>query len=486
MGTAVAMLGAEFWTWLRDRTNERVFAGGLMLLALVWPALWNGFPIVFFDTGGYLERPFEATLTMGRSALYGAFLLIGVEHQFWPNIILQAALVVWLVMVTLRVHGLGDRPWLATAIMAGLCIFTALPWYAAQLMPDILVAMFVLGTALLARHADRLRRWEIVLLVAVNAIAIASHMSILALALGMVAFLLVLRALPWPLPQAPANIRLPSIALGCGMLLALSSNLVIGGQFAFTPGGFNFVFSRLVQDGIVHRYLDDHCPDPTIRLCSHRADLPQTADDWLWAEDSPIYALGGFEEFEPEARRIVLESLALYPALHVKAALASTVKQFTAVATGDGLTPWNWGTQFAFMKFAPDALQGYVAGRQATSPFDFTWINYVHVPLQVLAIVALPIIVVRRPHARISALAALLFVALVGNAAICGVLSNPHDRYQSRLAWLASLVVAIEAAERARQKQRTAARGEPIAAQPPAPTPTRPAAVEEDGLAVKP
>jgi hypothetical protein len=138
------------------------------------------------------------------------------------------------------------------------------------------------------------------------------------------------------------------------------------------------------------------------------------------------------------------------------------------------------------MKFAPDALQGYVTGRQATSPFDFTWINYVHVPLQVLAIIALPVIVVRRPHARISALAALLFVALVGNAAICGVLSNPHDRYQSRLAWLASLVVAIEAVERARQQQRSAARSEPIAAQPPAPTSTRPTAVEEDGLAVKP
>jgi hypothetical protein len=481
----VAMLGAGFWTWLRDRANERILAGGLMLLALVWPALWNGFPIVFFDTGGYLERPFEETLAMGRSALYGAFLLIGIDYQFWPNIILQAALVAWLMMLTLRVHGMGGRPWLATAIIAGLCVFTGLPWYTAQLMPDILVAMFVLGTALLARDADRLRRWEIALLVAVNAAAIASHMSILALALGIVAFILILRALPWPLPQARANIRLPSIAVGCGVLLALSSNLVIGGHFAFTPGGFNFVFSRLVQDGIVHRYLDDHCPDPTIRLCSHRADLPQTADDWLWAEESPIHSLGGFEEFEPEARRIVLESLTLYPVLHVKTALASTVKQFTAVATGDGLTPWNWGTQFAFMKFAPEALKGYVAGRQATSPFDFTWINYVHVPLQALTIVALPIIVARRPRARISALAALLFVALIGNAAICGVLSNPHDRYQSRLAWLAALVVAIEAVERARQKQTSMARAEPVAAQPPVPVATQPAAVE-DGLAIKP
>lgn len=456
-----------------------------MLLALVWPALWNGFPIVFYDTGGYLERPFEETLGMGRSALYGVFLAIGIDYQFWPNILLQAALVIWLVTLTLRVHGLGGRPWLATVLIASLSIFTGLPWYAAQLMPDVLVPMLVLGTALLAGHAEALRRWEIVAVVGVDAFAIASHMSILALALGLVAFLFVLRAVPGPKLRTHANVRLPSIALAAGVLLALSSNFAIGGQFAFTPGGFNFVFSRLVQDGIVHRYLEDQCPDPTIRLCRHRADLPQTADDWLWGEDSPFHSLGGFEEFEPEARRIVLESLTLYPALHLKTALASTVKQFTAVATGDGLTPWNWGTQYAFMKFAPDALQGYLTGRQATSRFDFSWINYVHVPLQVLAIVALPVIVVRRPHARTSALAALLFVALVGNAAICGVLSNPHDRYQSRLAWLATLVVAIEAVERARQKQKSAARAATIAAQPPAPIPMRATAVE-DGLAVKP
>src|SRR5271157_1455984 len=65
-------------------------AAGLMLAALLWPALWNGFPIVFYDTGGYLARPFEGTLSMGRSALYGAFLATGVRHHFWPNIIVQA------------------------------------------------------------------------------------------------------------------------------------------------------------------------------------------------------------------------------------------------------------------------------------------------------------------------------------------------------------------------------------------------------------
>jgi hypothetical protein len=36
-----------------------------------------------------------------------------------------------------------------------------------------------------------------------------------------------------------------------------------------------------------------------------------------------------------------------------------------------------------------------------------------------------------------------VLAALIGNAAICGILSGPHDRYQSRLIWLAPLGVML-------------------------------------------
>ena len=63
-------------TSLREPFTRRLswtIAASVMIAALLWPALWNGFPIVFHDTGGYLARPFEGTLTFGRSAFYGAF-----------------------------------------------------------------------------------------------------------------------------------------------------------------------------------------------------------------------------------------------------------------------------------------------------------------------------------------------------------------------------------------------------------------------------
>ena len=63
-----------------------------MVPALLWPALANRFPLVFYDTGGYLVPVFEQELYLGRSALYGAFLALGIPLDFWPNVVIQAAL----------------------------------------------------------------------------------------------------------------------------------------------------------------------------------------------------------------------------------------------------------------------------------------------------------------------------------------------------------------------------------------------------------
>jgi hypothetical protein len=422
-----------------------LLAGTVMVAALLWPALWNGFPIVYYDTGGYLSRPFEGTLMTGRSVFYGLFLVLGIPFNFWLNILIQAVVVTWMIALVLRVHGLGGRPWLTAALVIGLCVATGLPWYAAQLLPDILVPTTVIALGLLAFRREALRPWETWVLVAVIAAGIASHMGILALALSLVALVALLRpfAVRTRLPR-PDLLR-PAAAVVAGILIALFSNFAVTGKFAFTPGGFNFVFSRLVQDGIAARYLADRCPDPTLRLCAYRAELPRDADDWLWADESAIYKLGGFEQFEPEARRIAIESVPAYPFMHMKAAILATVHQFAGITTGDGIVPWAWHSQWNFERFAPDALRQYLASRQANGPIDFRWWNQLHAPVQALAIALLAAVFLLARDRHAAALAAFVFLALLANAAISGVLSNPHDRYQSRLAWIAPLTIAVAA-----------------------------------------
>ena len=48
-----------------------------------------------------------------------------------------------------------------------------------------------------------------------------------------------------------------------------------------SPGGYGVAFRRMLQDGIVARYLRDHCPQQQLKLCPYRDELPVTADEFL-------------------------------------------------------------------------------------------------------------------------------------------------------------------------------------------------------------
>jgi len=207
---------------------------------------------------------------------------------------------------------------------------------ASQLMPDVFMPVAALAIYLLAFRAPAMQRGEKIVLGIVVTAAMASHMAALALSVAIVAFLALVRPL-W------AELRLPrlhlapaALAVALGVLLAPLSNLAIAGRFAFTPGGANFLFGRLIESGIVARYLSEKCPDPTIKLCVFRADLPATGDEWLWGEASPLRELGGTDGFGAEAQRIALTSLLLYPGQHLKAALTSATEQFFNVELAAG------------------------------------------------------------------------------------------------------------------------------------------------------
>lgn len=418
-----------------------------MIAALLWPALWNGFPIVFHDTGGYLDAAVSGILANGRSTLYGFFLRLGIPTSFWLNVIVQAGTVAWLIAVTLRAHGLGGRPQLALSVTLGMAALTSLPWYAAQLMPDVWLPAGAIALYLLAFRSAGFRQWEKVLLGFIVAFAMAGHMATLALMFALIAALLLWRLLAprWMGPR-PA-LRNPVLAVGAGVLMILTADLLIAGRFSFTPGGENFLFGRLIETGIAKHYLADHCPDRRLRICSFRNELPDKGDDWLWDTESPLTRIGGWEKFAGEAQYIVIDSLRAYPGLHLRAAAYGAGSQFFLLKSGDDITAWTWHTHGMLETVTPDLFPSFRAARQQRNGFDFSRMNMLHVPVALGAILALPVIVLLRRGRRVrrsaAALSLFVLIVLAGNAVICGVLSNPHARYQSRLVWLAPLALVV-------------------------------------------
>jgi hypothetical protein len=64
------------WVWVT------AVAIPVMLLA---PALWNGYPLLQSDTGGYLARWYEGYLVPSRSTVFGLYLHFGEDSYFFST-----------------------------------------------------------------------------------------------------------------------------------------------------------------------------------------------------------------------------------------------------------------------------------------------------------------------------------------------------------------------------------------------------------------
>ena len=306
----------------------------LMLLA---PALWNGYPLLQWDTGGYLARWYEDYLVPSRSTVFGLYLHYGEDSGFWINLGVQALATLWILQLTLRVSGMA-QPLRLLAMSLVLILTTALPWLASTLLTDIFAGLSVLSLFILVVHGERITAIEKCSLFALTAFAAASHSATLAVLLGLCCIGWIAR------PFLGGRIGVCGLAQGsltlvAGAAMLLSANFALSGQLAWTPGGYGVAFGRMLQDGIVARYLGDHCPQQKLKLCPYRDQLPATADQFLWG-NSMFNTLGRFQGLNDEMGFIVLHSLAEYPGLQAKAALSATAQQLLHVGTGEGTNGW--------------------------------------------------------------------------------------------------------------------------------------------------
>jgi hypothetical protein len=261
--------------------------------------------------------------------------------------------------------------------------------------------------------------------------------------------LLLAAAVVWLFDRArmpAANLKRGVIALVLGAMMVFGTDYVVAKRFAWTPGGFALSFGRMLQDGIVKKYLNEHCPNPALRLCAYKDELPQDADVWFWG--SKLFdSLGRFDGLGKEMEKIALDSLIEYPVLQAETAAVATAKQLVAMHTGEGVVHWTWHTYFIIHDFTPQLEKDMWAARQQRGDISFTAINALQYPLALFSIALLPMLLLlarqNRVPPEIAELVAWVSLTLLANAFVCGALSNPHDRYGARVAWLATFAVAL-------------------------------------------
>ena len=430
-------------------------AAGLAILSLMFlsVAVWNGFPLIFYDTGAYILEGLGHVFLVERAPVYADLLfLAGGDFSLWPIVILQALMISYLILEVARAEVPGLSLLGLSMIGAGLSLFTGIAWYAGQVEPDIFTPMVILGCWLLLFRSERLGRAHLRWVLGITALAVAAHPSHLGLQGGLlIAALLLKLSRRWQPCLPRPNLKRGVIGLVSALALIVAGNFVLTGNFFISKSGSVFLFARLMQDGIVQRLLRDTCPpsgNATWRLCAYKNRLPRNANAWLWGERSGFHALGGFanKEQQQEDARMIGMSLWRYPVMHLRTAVADSVLQFFQFKTGDGIEPQLSIQEPNFRRMIPGQLPAYLKARQQRGLIRFKTLNLIHVPVGTMSLLGLLLLlqrgVVRRAWDEAS-LPALVLLGLIGNAVICGTFSNPHDRYQSRVIWLPTLVLLL-------------------------------------------
>jgi hypothetical protein len=416
-------------------------------LMLIAPALWNGYPLLQYDTGGYLARWYEGYLVPSRSTVFGLYLHFGEGSSFWINLGIQVLATLWILQLTLRVFGIV-RPWWLLGLSLVLILTTALPWLASMLLTDIFAGLSVLSLFILVLHGKKISGIEKCSLFAFTAFAAASHSATLAVLLGLCCIGWIAR------PFLRARIAMSGLVQGsltivAGAAMLLAANFALSGQLAWTPGGYGVAFGRMLQDGIVAQYLRDHCPQAKLKLCPYRNELPASADEFLWGK-SMFNALGRFRGMNDEMGFIVTHSLTEYPLWQAEAAIAATAQQLVRVGTGEGTSGWIPHTYGIIERYLPAQLAPMRAAHQQHWDINFAAINWIHIPVALASILLTAAMlgdaIWRRRIDDLTLLVSTVSFAWLGNAFICGTISGPHDRYGARMAWIATTAVLIAAA----------------------------------------
>ena len=449
--------------------------------------LWNGAPLFYYDTAGYLSQGHsmvdaisqavmpaapvadggpapaaaiapDTSVDASRSAVYALALasldaLAGLDAAVFVNLAL-----IWLALFLAARH-LGD-PGLGPALrLSSLGLLAAslgaLPFYVAFLMPDILAAVMIVLLALIFTYLPKMTRGELLTSGALALAAIVAHPSHLLVAAAL---------LPIGLFASPvmAQRRLwVSVAL-IGLLVGVgvAEKFIFGAAVSYFEKKearyLPFLTARLIVDGPGMVYLQDHCPDQALATCALYDRLSGSE------REARLFAPIILFSASPEtgSYRLLTDDQQQAISQEQPAFVLSVIRDAPLAVLGTLVR--NTAVQLGYYRVdmtVPDP--GLLAKLQSENGQDtanlrngrlvetaLRWkatLSRLHGLVYALSVVAIGWSLVRTRRARpdLRVFAGLVLTGIVVNALVCGGVSEPADRYGARVMFLLPALAAM-------------------------------------------
>lgn len=429
---------------------------GTVILSIV--GLYNGYPLVFSDTGTYIYSGFDLFIPNDRPIAYALLLrLFSLKLSAWFVILFQNLLTAFVVYLTLKSFNFKKsftKIYITTILF--LTLFTGIAWYSNQLMPDFLAPVLILSIYLLLRNQRLpvLLEGFIIFTIIISSVSHFSHLiigSILILTVFLSKLLFKKK-----LNHLSLNRLLyVTVVVLSGWFIMPSLNYIVEKKFILSKGSHVFMMASLNQKGILKLFLDENCSTPEFqnnRLCLLKDSLPDNIDAFIWPENSIVNKTGGWENSKEDYDEIIqaMHSNPKYLATHVYKAFCYGLIQLPKNKIGEGLSAYNYGSapygQIAW-RF-PHELNDYLNSRQnkwGGILLNFDILNFIHHSLLILSIfivILLGSVLWKMDYKSIFFLI-YVSVSVVINSFVTAGLSSPYDRFQPRVVWLILLAMII-------------------------------------------
>ncbi len=419
-------------------------------ILLCWIAFYNGYPLVYSDTGTYLESGFTFETPLDRPITYGIFIRLASLNSLsvWTIILTQSLLIIWLIRETLKTVFPEQKSDLVLGIISvALAFLTGLPVVSSQLIADIFTPITIL--ALFLFLFGKFGNLKTVFIGFILLLACACHIShvmlcvAIAVCVAIIFFIRKRRKMEVFTSTRKIIIALvlPVVAL-TSMLSAISKSRHV------------FMMGHLIETGILDQYLDDHCSNEEISFCRYRELIPESAEPFIWNldGDSLLLRTGGWKESKEEYSKIISATFRewKYVRMHLVAAANGTGRQLLSFRVGEGLGRYDSSSLVSqrLNKYFPESYSAYLRSRQSDDEFSgsriIEAISNAAIGISVLVIIVWWLLRRRRSdHRLLTALVLSTAFALVINSAICATFSTVTNRYGARLSWMVVLLAAI-------------------------------------------
>ncbi|MBY0583423.1 MAG: hypothetical protein K2P68_10975 [Sphingomonas sp.] len=468
------------------------FMAGLLL---TWPLILNGGPFLFSDTTSYIRAadavafsatghttPWSDVITTPQRAAASGVLTgsvagpeggaggdpIGDETASGQNVIVGRSIFYGAMLYAGVLFGSLAFPAILQALVAGIAIIggvrhfadpaverdqfnrlaigstavaatvSALPWFTIFLMPDVFAGLAILAAAIvLGGWAREPLSWRLfwAALLCFAALVHASHLLLL-IALGFVG--IGIRALCGPIVRI-MPILLVFAAAMIGVAGDAAFQLGIGAVSHRAAVRPPFLAMRLIADGPGAAYLRATCPNSGFALCDFRELPASNSDVLLWSADP---RLGMFTAASAEVqRRIAREQFQFvmgvgmrYPGWTAATMFSNFWRQLGLVGLDEFRVSPLADPEVAARTPAP-VRATIEASAIARGGIPTGLYRLVIWPVTVIGLGLLALAVFRRGWV-VATPALVILIGILTNAAICGALSIPSDRYQDRVIWL--------------------------------------------------